>query len=37
MTFVEGASYTAIILAGLGVAAAAVYAVFSELIFRPRE
>ncbi|GMY06180.1 probable mitochondrial import inner membrane translocase subunit TIM21 isoform X1 [Fagus crenata] len=37
VTFVEGASYTAIILAGLGVAAAAVYAVFSELIFRPRE
>ncbi|KAG2719401.1 hypothetical protein I3760_03G264400 [Carya illinoinensis] len=37
VTFVEGASYTAIILAGLGVAAAAGYAVFKELIFQPKE
>jgi import inner membrane translocase subunit TIM21 len=34
---VEGASYSLIILAGLGVAAAAGYAVFKELIFQPKE
>ncbi|KAJ4849695.1 hypothetical protein Tsubulata_006721 [Turnera subulata] len=37
VTFVEGASYSVIILAGLGVAAAAAYAVFKELIFQPKE
>ncbi|KDP28837.1 hypothetical protein JCGZ_14608 [Jatropha curcas] len=37
VTFVEGASYSVIILAGLGVAAAAGYAVFKELIFEPKE
>ncbi|KAJ7972563.1 Mitochondrial import inner membrane translocase subunit Tim21 [Quillaja saponaria] len=37
VTFAEGASYTVIILAGLGVAAAAGYAVFKELIFEPKE
>ncbi|KAJ8748736.1 hypothetical protein K2173_011288 [Erythroxylum novogranatense] len=37
VTFTEGASYSVIILAGLGVAAAAGYAVFKELIFEPKE
>lgn len=37
MTFTEGASYSVLILAGLGVAAAAGYAVFKELIFEPKE
>ncbi|XP_061369467.1 probable mitochondrial import inner membrane translocase subunit TIM21 [Gastrolobium bilobum] len=37
VTFVEGASYSVIILAGLGVAVAAGYAVFKELIFQPKE
>lgn len=37
VTFAEGASYSLIILAGLGVAAAAGYAVFKELIFEPKE
>ncbi|XP_065859213.1 probable mitochondrial import inner membrane translocase subunit TIM21 [Euphorbia lathyris] len=37
VTFTEGASYSLIILAGLGVAAAAGYAVFKELIFEPKE
>ena len=37
VTFTEGASYSLIILAGLGVAAAAGYAVFKELIFQPKE
>ncbi|KAE9619108.1 putative mitochondrial import inner membrane translocase subunit Tim21 [Lupinus albus] len=37
VTFVEGASYSVIILAGLGIAAAAGYAVFKELIFQPKE
>ena len=37
VTFTEGASYTAVILVGLGVAAAAGYAVFKELIFEPKE
>ncbi|KAG8390181.1 hypothetical protein BUALT_Bualt01G0056800 [Buddleja alternifolia] len=37
VTFTEGASYSVIILAGLGVAAAAGYAVFKELIFQPKE
>ncbi|KAK4573292.1 hypothetical protein RGQ29_031312 [Quercus rubra] len=37
VTFVEGASYTAIIIIGLGIAAAAGYAVFKELIFQPKE
>ncbi|KAJ4727237.1 Mitochondrial import inner membrane translocase subunit Tim21 [Melia azedarach] len=37
VTFAEGASYSVIILAGLGVAAAAAYAVFKELIFEPKE
>lgn len=37
VTFAEGASYSLIILAGLGVAAAAAYAVFKELIFQPKE
>uniref|UniRef100_A0A2P2KUF7 Mitochondrial import inner membrane translocase subunit Tim21 n=1 Tax=Rhizophora mucronata TaxID=61149 RepID=A0A2P2KUF7_RHIMU len=37
VTFAEGASYSVIILAGLGIAAAAGYAVFKELIFEPRE
>ncbi|KAE9463057.1 hypothetical protein C3L33_05035, partial [Rhododendron williamsianum] len=37
VTFTEGASYSVIILAGLGIAAAAGYAVFKELIFQPKE
>ncbi|THG23050.1 probable mitochondrial import inner membrane translocase subunit TIM21 [Camellia sinensis] len=37
VTFTEGASYSLIILVGLGVAAAAGYAVFKELIFQPKE
>ncbi|KAK8956718.1 hypothetical protein KSP39_PZI000599 [Platanthera zijinensis] len=37
VTFVEGASYGIIILAGLGVASVAAYAVFKELIFQPKE
>ncbi|XP_019188831.1 PREDICTED: probable mitochondrial import inner membrane translocase subunit TIM21 isoform X3 [Ipomoea nil] len=37
VTFTEGASYSVVILAGLGVAAAAAYAVFKELIFEPKE
>lgn len=37
VTFTEGASYSVIILAGLGIAAAAAYAVFKELIFEPKE
>ncbi|XP_019053551.1 PREDICTED: probable mitochondrial import inner membrane translocase subunit TIM21 [Nelumbo nucifera] len=37
VTFAEGASYSVIILAGLGIAALAGYAVFKELIFEPKE
>ncbi|XP_027162979.1 probable mitochondrial import inner membrane translocase subunit TIM21 [Coffea eugenioides] len=37
VTFVEGASYTVFILAGLGVAIAAAYAVLTELVFEPKE
>lgn len=37
VTFTEGASYSLIILAGLGIAAAAAYGVFKELIFEPKE
>lgn len=37
VTFVEGASYSVFILAGLGVASLAAYAVFKELIFEPKE
>lgn len=37
VSFTEGASYSIAILAGLGVAAAAGYAVFKELIFQPKE
>lgn len=37
VTFAEGASYSVIILAGLGIAGAAAYAVFKELIFEPKE
>ncbi|KAL6348419.1 hypothetical protein AAG906_005727 [Vitis piasezkii] len=37
VTFAEGASYSVIILVGLGIAAAAGYAVFKELIFEPKE
>lgn len=37
VSFAEGASYSIIILAGLGVAAVAAYAVFKELIFQPKE
>lgn len=37
VTFTEGASYSLIILAGLGVAAVAAYGVFKELIFEPKE
>ncbi|XP_031110962.1 probable mitochondrial import inner membrane translocase subunit TIM21 isoform X1 [Ipomoea triloba] len=37
VSFTEGASYSVVILAGLGVAAAAAYAVFKELIFEPKE
>ncbi|KAJ0945978.1 putative mitochondrial import inner membrane translocase subunit Tim21, tim21 IMS domain superfamily [Helianthus annuus] len=37
MTFTEGASYSVVILAGLGIAAAAGYGVFKELIFEPKE
>ncbi|KAK9120836.1 hypothetical protein Syun_018453 [Stephania yunnanensis] len=37
VTFAEGASYSVVILAGLGIAAAAGYAVFKELIFEPKE
>ncbi|KAL4385687.1 hypothetical protein GQ457_15G023630 [Hibiscus cannabinus] len=37
VTFTEGAGYSLIILVGLGIPAAAGYAVFKELIFQPRE
>ncbi|KAG6528397.1 hypothetical protein ZIOFF_010553 [Zingiber officinale] len=37
VTFTEGASYSLVILAGLGVAGVAAYAVFKELIFEPKE
>lgn len=37
VTFTEGVSYSLVILAGLGIAAAAAYGVFSELIFSPKE
>ena len=37
VTFAEGASYSVVILIGLGIAAAAAYAVFKELIFEPKE
>ncbi|CAH2069059.1 unnamed protein product, partial [Thlaspi arvense] len=37
VTFTEGASYSLVILAGLGVAGAAGYAVLKELIFQPKE
>lgn len=37
VTFTEGASYSLIILAGLGVAGIAAYGVFKELIFEPKE
>lgn len=37
VTFTEGASYGIVILAGLGIAGAAAYAVFKELIFEPKE
>ncbi|KZV49047.1 hypothetical protein F511_10998, partial [Dorcoceras hygrometricum] len=37
VTFTEGASYSLIILAGLGIAAAVAYGVFKELIFEPKE
>ncbi|XP_051132955.1 probable mitochondrial import inner membrane translocase subunit TIM21 isoform X2 [Andrographis paniculata] len=37
VTFTEGASYSIIILAGLGIAGAAAYGVFKELIFEPKE
>jgi len=37
VTFTEGASYSVVILAGLGIAGLAAYAVFKELIFEPKE
>ncbi|XP_021749673.1 probable mitochondrial import inner membrane translocase subunit TIM21 [Chenopodium quinoa] len=37
VTFTEGASYSIVILAGLGIAAVAAYGVFKELIFEPKE
>ncbi|KAJ4954764.1 hypothetical protein NE237_011547 [Protea cynaroides] len=37
VTFVEGASYSVIILVGLGIAAAAGYAAITEVIFQPKE
>ncbi|XP_006649756.1 probable mitochondrial import inner membrane translocase subunit TIM21 [Oryza brachyantha] len=37
VTFAEGASYSLVIVAGLGIAALAGYAVFKELIFEPKE
>ncbi|KAL8542718.1 hypothetical protein ACS0TY_003555 [Phlomoides rotata] len=37
VTFTEGASYSLIILAGLGIAGVAAYGVFKELIFEPKE
>ncbi|XP_068646324.1 probable mitochondrial import inner membrane translocase subunit TIM21 [Aristolochia californica] len=37
VTFTEGASYSIVILAGLGVAGLCAYAVFKELIFEPKE
>ncbi|XP_010456332.1 PREDICTED: probable mitochondrial import inner membrane translocase subunit TIM21 isoform X2 [Camelina sativa] len=37
VTLTEGASYSLVILAGLGVAGAAGYGVFKELIFQPKE
>lgn len=37
VTFAEGASYSVVILAGLGIAGLAAYAVFKELIFEPKE
>jgi mitochondrial import inner membrane translocase subunit TIM21 len=37
VTFTEGASYSLIIFAGLGIAGIAAYGVFKELIFEPKE
>ncbi|KAF6175811.1 hypothetical protein GIB67_003299 [Kingdonia uniflora] len=37
VTFIEGASYSVVIFAGFGIAAAAGYAVCKELIFEPKE
>lgn len=37
VTFTEGASYSLVILAGLGIAGIAAYGVFKELIFEPKE
>ncbi|KAM5563250.1 putative mitochondrial import inner membrane translocase subunit TIM21 [Rosa sericea] len=37
LTFVEGASYSVVILIGFGIAGLAAYAVFKELIFEPKE
>ncbi|PKI38921.1 hypothetical protein CRG98_040693 [Punica granatum] len=37
MTISKGASYSFIIVIGLGIAAAAAYAVFNELVFQPKE
>lgn len=37
VSFTEGASYSLVILAGLGIAGAAAYGVFKELIFEPKE
>ena len=37
VTFVEGASYSFIILVGFAVAGFAAYGVFKELIFEPKE
>lgn len=37
VTFTEGASYGVVILAGLGIAGVAAYAVLTELVFEPKE
>ncbi|CAH1432005.1 unnamed protein product [Lactuca virosa] len=37
MTFTEGASYSVVILVGLGIAAVTGYGVFKELIFEPKD
>ncbi|KAL2933338.1 putative mitochondrial import inner membrane translocase subunit TIM21 [Bienertia sinuspersici] len=37
VSFTEGASYSVVILAGLGIAGVAAYGVFKELIFEPKE
>lgn len=37
LTFTEGVSYGVVILAGLGIAGVAAYAVLTGLVFEPKE